>query len=1015
MKTIPWTILFDARCGIGVAANFARIPNLASRIAMLCIVLAMHCFAEAPPRTDYCDMLGRDIHKKMHSFIAGNHMYYIGGKVNTEWEHQYSETIGLQHPLWRDGRARGYGIAEGAGGTGHDKWGWEFWNDVAGPTGTVIIGGTRYAKPEPKQMIWRPDRVTCTYAVAGVDITETKFITLNDVLCSTVTASAPIQIEYSGRSYYRDAEVPTWDGDEANQQWMQDIDTSARHDAGANAVHIVEKAAMMTKLDWRTPVVKGRMMHDGMSILISASKPFAAAPTFKIHGRGAQAYTFALDYPANTPVTLSYAQHDSYEAAAASTREILADSAKALQAKTDWMNDLLNEQIPYFRCSDERTVKTYYYLWSLYFMYFTYTGEGYESYPHTQTAINNFMGLHVWDSWAYTAMGGWVVDKQKWAYGNILSWKHMVPFKDKQNALPDNFGTTWYSPKVWMPMVGAVRPAWEMYQKSGDKAYLKTLYEELFKPLYWDNNGPQRSFGTELNAIRDLQKMAKALGHDADVAHWEGFRKRHLEPFESMWSAYAPNYMAAKNEPWMDIWQLTTLLCDDMPDEHAAKMSKDWIMNSEQGYLAPVSLQIRPPQHPPNGVFRVSTISSWLAIEGMFRRGLNRDAVLLTQNHINAMNKDLGFPVAPECWDPEDEPWGSLYYNWDGPITDLLLKRIAGISYSVPDRTLTVNENMPEDWDYLEVRLPITYEGELTWAQVHVGRKKGGLLAGPRKTVAVKNSPIQVIVTPSNHGRKATGGDRASSNGGSASSTIRLGKRIAPLPTYAAVRPNQREFYKPITVKLYNLQPTSTLRCTLDGKTPTMTSPIAPETYTISESTTLTLRNFEADGTAHEPMTVQFTKVDLKEPAAPAAPKDGLKVSGYDGKWSKIPDFDELTAAKTATRPAFSADSLTGAKTHYGLRYDGFFEAPKDGLYTFRVRSDDGSRLTIAGQQVTEINILCDWDPWTTDGSIALKKGYHPLRLDYFQANNRTRLEVKYRVNNEGDFKTLGAGELVHE
>ena len=71
---------------------------------------------------------------------------------------------------------------------------------------------------------------------------------------------------------------------------------------------------------------------------------------------------------------------------------------------------------------------------------------------------------------------------------------------------------------VWMPMVGAVRPSWEMYLKSGDKDYLQVLYEELFKPLYWDNNGPQQSFGTELNAIRDLRKMAKALGHDADVA-----------------------------------------------------------------------------------------------------------------------------------------------------------------------------------------------------------------------------------------------------------------------------------------------------------------------------------------------------------------------------------------------------------------------------------------------------------------------------------------------------------------
>ena len=103
-------------------------------------------------------------------------------------------------------------------------------------------------------------------------------------------------------------------------------------------------------------------------------------------------------------------------------------------AKTKYINDLLNRQIPYFRCSDNLVVQTYYYLWSLYFMYFTDIGEGYESFPHTQTAINNFMGLHLWDSWAYTAMGSWVVDKWNYGYGNVLSWKHMVPFKGEANS-----------------------------------------------------------------------------------------------------------------------------------------------------------------------------------------------------------------------------------------------------------------------------------------------------------------------------------------------------------------------------------------------------------------------------------------------------------------------------------------------------------------------------------------------------------------------------------------------------
>ena len=37
------------------------------------------------------------------------------------------------------------------------------------------------------------------------------------------------------------------------------------------------------------------------------------------------------------------------------------------------MNDMLNNLVPYFRCSDEDIVKVYYFLWSLQLMY--YKGE----------------------------------------------------------------------------------------------------------------------------------------------------------------------------------------------------------------------------------------------------------------------------------------------------------------------------------------------------------------------------------------------------------------------------------------------------------------------------------------------------------------------------------------------------------------------------------------------------------------------------------------------------------------
>ena len=75
---------------------------------LICFCLAGSVFS-APPVTDYCELLARDIEGKQYSFIAGNKMYYIGGKVDEYWRPVRHETIGLMHPMFRDGRARGFG------------------------------------------------------------------------------------------------------------------------------------------------------------------------------------------------------------------------------------------------------------------------------------------------------------------------------------------------------------------------------------------------------------------------------------------------------------------------------------------------------------------------------------------------------------------------------------------------------------------------------------------------------------------------------------------------------------------------------------------------------------------------------------------------------------------------------------------------------------------------------------------------------------------------------------------
>ena len=137
--------------------------------------------SEQPPFVDYCEAIEQEIQGRKHGFLAGNVTYYIGG-FHGSWNILEHETIGLTHPIHHDLRSRGVGLVESQisgtehTGVGNDYYGWEFYKDTRVLYGTVIVNGQRYKHPKPKSMKWRPDKTICEYEVAGVSITEEKFV-----------------------------------------------------------------------------------------------------------------------------------------------------------------------------------------------------------------------------------------------------------------------------------------------------------------------------------------------------------------------------------------------------------------------------------------------------------------------------------------------------------------------------------------------------------------------------------------------------------------------------------------------------------------------------------------------------------------------------------------------------------------------------------------------------------------------------------------------------------------------
>ena len=135
--------------------------------------------------------------------------------------------------------------------------------------------------------------------------------------------------------------------------------------------------------------------------------------------------------------------------------------------------------------------------------------------------------------------------------------------------------------------------------------------------------------------------------------------KIHSEAIKNLndsWEVKSESYYGNYDYQGKDIWHLAALMSKDFPDKWARDLTDRWIMDTEEGFLGPVALDVRAKSAVQNGIFEVSTISTWQVIEGMFENNIDKEAVHITLSHLNGMYQDYGFPIAPEVWTPEYKP-----------------------------------------------------------------------------------------------------------------------------------------------------------------------------------------------------------------------------------------------------------------------------------------------------------------------------------------------------------------------
>lgn len=106
----------------------------------------------------------------------------------------------------------------------------------------------------------------------------------------------------------------------------------------------------------------------------------------------------------------------------------------------------------------------------------------------------------------------------------------------------------------------------------------------------------------------------------------------------------------------------------------------------------------------------------------------------------------------------------------------------------------------------------------------------------------------------------------------------------------------------------------------------------------------------------------------------------------------RLPDFDALTPEGQLQNPSLNVSrrnfeqgfpGIPGRTTYFGVLYTGTFTLETEGSYTFRLLSDDGSRLYIDNQLVVDLN--GSHDTLEETGTVTLDASTHSLRVEYFQ------------------------------
>lgn len=317
---------------------------------------------------------------------------------------------------------------------------------------------------------------------------------------------------------------------------------------------------------------------------------------------------------------------------------------------------------------------------------------------------------------------------------------------------------------------------------------------------------------------------------------------------------------------------------------------------------------------------------------------------------------------------------------------------------------------------------------KLTWGPVSA---KATLLVVVRKTDGVSGLAFDADgLTVNQRAVTLAARDATFEVAGAKVSTTPIHRPLQP-PTFA---PSTPVFVGEQSVALATPDRDARLYYTTDGSDP-VPGTAATRTYEgpirLTETTLIKARSvreplppgglvpFRADGTtASTVVHASYIKENLQPATSPGPLRPGLQMEFLHGTWLRLFSFLDQPAEMPAEKKATAASllnprdftALRDGDRFFGVRYSGFLDVPKDGVYTFHLPTELARhRSAVPGY---DLQVLIDGKPWNPDftwqgggtWSVPLARGPHTLLVTFAEA--RTREKISPHTGLWRDFPT---------